>query len=207
MENWNMPEVTTILLAGVGGQGTILVSSILSKGLVASGRDVKTSEIHGMAQRGGSVSTQVRFGEKVYSPIVGRGGADILVGFETMEAARWTPFLKPGGKIIVNELEIPPMPVLMGRAEYPKGLLDVLRARFDTTIVNAREIADEIGVPRVMNVVLFGALVEASGLTDINWDIVIASTVKPAFLDANLAAYRAGRRAAKARPVALAATA
>jgi indolepyruvate ferredoxin oxidoreductase beta subunit len=160
-----MSEVTSILLVGVGGQGTILVSSILSQGLVTSGFDVKTSEIHGMAQRGGSVSTHVRFGEKVYSPIVGRGGADILIGFEAMEAARWTPFLKPGGKVVVNDLEIPPSPVLMGRAEYPKGLIEILRARFDTTVVEASRVADNMGAPRVMNVVLFGAFVEASGLT------------------------------------------
>jgi indolepyruvate ferredoxin oxidoreductase beta subunit len=189
-----MPEVTSILLVGVGGQGTILVSSILSKGLVAAGHDVKMSEIHGMAQRGGSVSTQVRFGDKVWSPIVGRGGADIVVAFEVMEAARWLPYLKPGGKVIVNDMEIPPAPVLMGRAEYPKGLLDVIRARFNTTVVNARRIADGIGVPRVMNVVLFGALVEVGALTAIDWEVVIAGTVKPAFLDANIAAYRAGRR-------------
>ncbi|HUO99611.1 MAG TPA: indolepyruvate oxidoreductase subunit beta [Rhizomicrobium sp.] len=196
-----MPEVTSILLVGVGGQGTILVSSILSKGLVAAGYDVKMSEIHGMAQRGGSVSTQVRFGAKVHSPIVGRGGADILVAFETMEAARWLPFLKPGGKVIVNDLEIPPAPVLMGRAAYPKGLLDILRARFDATVVNAHRLAEEAGTPRVMNVVLFGALVEAAGLTGIDWEAVIASTVKPAFLDANIAAFRAGCRAAKAKAV------
>jgi len=204
-----MPDVTSILLVGVGGQGTILVGSILSKGLVQAGRDVKTSEIHGMAQRGGSVSTQVRFGDKVYSPIIGRGGADFLVGFEAMEAARWVPYLKPGGRIVVNDLEIPPSPVLMGRAQYPKDLLDVLRTRFDTTIVKAGQIAEEIGVPRVMNAVLLGAFVEIAALTDIAWEIVIAATVKPQFLDANIAAYLAGRRAARnaKRTVVLAATA
>jgi indolepyruvate ferredoxin oxidoreductase, beta subunit len=204
-----MPEVTSILLVGVGGQGTILVSSIISKGLMESGYDVKTSEIHGMAQRGGSVSTQVRFGNKVHSPIVGRGGADFLVGFEVMESARWTPYLKPGGKIVVNDLEIAPAPVLMGRAAYPKGLTDILCARFDTTVVKADRIAKEIGAPRVMNVVLLGAFVEVSALTAIDWESVIAGTVKPAFLDANIAAYRAGRRAAKAaaRTFELAATA
>ena len=204
-----MPEVKSILLVGVGGQGTILAGAVLAKGLVASGRDVKTSEIHGMAQRGGSVSTQVRFGAKVHSPIIGRGGADYLVGFEAMEAARAIHFLKPGGKIIVNDLQIPPAPVLMGRTEYPKGLTDLLRARFDATIINAGRIAEGIGVPRVMNMVLFGAFVEASRLTDIDWDAVIAASVKPAFLDANIAAYRAGRRAAKeaGRPLELAASA
>jgi len=126
-----------------------------------------------------------------------------------MEAARWVPYLKPGAKIIVNELEIPPLPVLMGRAQYPKGLLETLRARFDATIVKASEIAAEIGVPRVMNMVLLGAFVEVSGLTDINWEIVIAGTAKPQFLDANIAAYLAGRRAARnaKRTVVLAATA
>jgi indolepyruvate ferredoxin oxidoreductase beta subunit len=203
-----MPKVTSILLVGVGGQGTILISSIIAKGLVQSGHDVKTSEIHGMAQRGGSVSTQVRFGEKVHSPIVGRGGADFLVGFEAMEAARWIPWLKPGGKIIVNDLEIPPAPVLMGRAEYPKGLLGILSSRFNTTVVEAGRLAEEIGVPRVMNMVLFGAFVEVSALTDINWETVIAGTVKPQFLAANIAALRAGRREAKAakRTIKLAAT-
>jgi len=204
-----MPETTSILLVGVGGQGTLLVSSILSRGLVASGRDVKTSEIHGMAQRGGSVSTQVRFGAKVHSPIIGRGGADFLVGFEAMEAARWTPWLKPGARIVVNDLEIPPAPVLMGRASYPSGLVDVLRARFDATVVKAHAIADEIGAPRVMNVVLLGAFVEASGLTDIDWESVIAGTVKPEFREPNIAAFKAGRRAARSakRAVELAATA
>lgn len=194
-----MSDVTSILLVGVGGQGTILVSSILSKGLVQAGYDVKMSEVHGMAQRGGSVSTQVRFGKKVYSPIVGHGGADVLVAFEVMEAARWLPFLKPAAKVIVNDMEIPPAPVLMGRAEYPKGLLDVLSARFDTTIVNAQRIAAQIGAPRVMNVVLFGALVEAGALRAIDWEAVIAGTVKPAFIDANIAAYRAGRRLAESQ--------
>lgn len=204
-----MPETTSVLLVGVGGQGTILVSAILSRGLIAAGHDVKTSEIHGMAQRGGSVSTQVRFGEKVWSPIVGRGGADYLVGFEAMEAARWIPWLKPGAKVIVNDLEIPPSPVLMGRAAYPKGLIEALRTRYPTTVVNARAIADEIGVPRVMNVALLGAFAEVSGLSGIGWEIAIAGTVKPAFLDANIAAFEAGRRAAKAavRTPELAATA
>lgn len=204
-----MPEVTSILLVGVGGQGTILVSSILSKGLIGAGYDVKASEIHGMAQRGGSVSTQVRFGEKVYSPIVGRGGADILVGFEAMEAARWVPFLKPSGKIIVNDLAVPPAPVLMGRAQYPSGLTDILRARFDTTVVEGSRIAQELGAPRVANVVLFGALVVVGGLVGIDWEAVLADTVKPQFLDTNIAAFRAGRSAALAapRPAKLAATA
>ncbi len=188
-----MPEVTNIMLVGVGGQGTILVSTILSKGIVASGRDVKMSEVHGMAQRGGSVSTQVRFGDTVYSPIIGEGSADVLVSFEAMEALRWLDFLKPNGKVIVNDLEIPSTPILMGRLDYPKGVIQTLSSKIDTTVVKALDIATELGNPRVMNLVLFGALIEAIGLTDIEWEQIIASTVKKAFVDINIAAYRAGR--------------
>ena len=190
-----MREATSIMLVGVGGQGTVLVSSILSKGLMAAGRDVKMSEIHGMAQRGGSVCTQVRYGDVVHSPIVGKGGADALVAFETMEALRWIEFVKPSGKVIVNDYRIPSAPILMGQRDYPKDVIEILRSKVDTTVIGALDIATKIGNPRVMNVVLFGALVEAIGLTDIDWEPAISSTVKAATLDLNLAAYRAGRRA------------
>ncbi len=118
-----MKETKNILFVGVGGQGTILVSKILTAGLMKAGYDVKMSEVHGMAQRGGSVSTQVRYGKKVYSPIIGRGQADILVAFEKMEAARWSEFLKPDGIVIVNNYEIPSLPIAIGKAEYPQGIL------------------------------------------------------------------------------------
>ena len=190
-----MPEVTNLLLAGVGGQGTILASTILAKGLVAAGRDVKMSEVHGMAQRGGSVTTQVRYGDTVYSPIIGRGSADVLVAFEAMEAMRWIEFLKPGGKLVVNEQKIPSAPILMGRTGYPNEVLDRLKAKVDTYPLKASEIALGLGNLKAQNVVLFGALVEALALTDIDWEDVIAHTVKPAFVDLNLAAYRAGREA------------
>jgi indolepyruvate ferredoxin oxidoreductase beta subunit len=190
-----MHEATSIMLVGVGGQGTVLVSSVLSKGLVAAGRDVKMSEIHGMAQRGGSVCTQVRFGDVVHSPIVGKGGADVLVSFEIMEALRWIDFVKPSGKVIVNDFRIPSAPILMGQRDYPKDVIEILMSKVDTTVIGALDIATTIGNPRVMNLVLFGALVEAIGLTDIDWELAISSTVKAATLDLNLAAYRAGRRA------------
>ena len=190
-----MHESTSIMLAGVGGQGTVLVSTILSKGLVAAGRDVKMSEIHGMAQRGGSVCTQVRYGDIVHSPIVGKGGADVLVSFEIMETLRWIEFVKPGGKVIVNDFRIPSAPILMGQRDYPKDVIEILRSKVDTTVIGALDIATKIGNPRVMNLVLFGALVEAIGLTDIDWEPAISSTVKAATLDLNLAAYHAGRRA------------
>ena len=188
-----MPDVTNVMLVGVGGQGTILVSNILSKGIVASGSDVKMSEIHGMAQRGGSVSTQVRYGKNVYSPIIGRGEADVLVSFEAMEALRWLDYMKPKGKVIVNDMEIPSAPILSGKLDYPKGVLDIVKSKIDTTVVKALEIATKLGNPRAMNVVLFGALVEAIGLTNIEWEPIIASTVKKDFVDVNLAAYKAGR--------------
>ena len=118
-----MADVMNILLVGVGGQGTILASKILSAGLITAGYDVKMSEIHGMSQRGGSVSTQVRFGKKVYSPIIGKGEADVLVAFEEMEALRYLENLKPDGKIVVNDYKQPSAPILMGKFDYPEGVL------------------------------------------------------------------------------------
>jgi indolepyruvate ferredoxin oxidoreductase, beta subunit len=190
-----MRETKSLLLVGVGGQGTVLVTTILSKGLVAAGYDVKMAEVHGMAQRGGSVSTQVRYGDRVYSPIVGRGGADALVSFETMEALRWIEYLRPGGKVIVNDFRIASVPILMGLRDYPDNVLNILKACADTTVIEASDIAVKLGNPRVMNLVLFGALVESVALSGVDWEPVIRSSVKPAFIDANLAAFRAGRSA------------
>ena len=124
-----MSEVKNILLVGVGGQGTILASKILTSGLIKAGYDVKMSEIHGMSQRGGSVSTQVRYGEKVYSPIVGKGSADVIVAFEEMEALRWLDHLKIGGKMVINDYRIQPVPVNLGVAEYPEGIIDHLKEK------------------------------------------------------------------------------
>ena len=145
--------------------------------------------------RGGSVSTQVRWGDAVYSPIIGRGGADIMVSFEAMEGLRWLEFLKPGGKLVVNKQKIPSAPILMGRRDYPDDVLDVLRDKADTTVVDAVGIAEGLGNIRALNVVLFGALVEAMKLDEIEWEPVISALVKPAFRDLNLRAYRAGREA------------
>lgn len=190
-----MRETRSLLLVGVGGQGTVLVTTILSKGLVMAGFDVKMAEVHGMAQRGGSVSTQVRYGDAVFSPIVGRGGADALVAFETMEALRWIEYLRPGGKVIVNDHRIASAPILMGQRDYPEGVLGILNACADTTVIAASDIAVGIGNPKVMNLVLFGALVEAMALDGVDWEPVIRDSVKPAFVEANLEAFRAGREA------------
>lgn len=190
-----MNDVKSILLVGVGGQGTILASKILTQGLIENGYDVKMSEVHGMSQRSGSVSTQVRFGVKVYSPIIGEGTADILVSFEEMEAARYAHFLKKDGKAVVNTYRIPSMPILTGNQDYPDDIIGMLRQRVSTMALDATGIAEKVGNPKSANVVLLGALVKAMGLTDIDWDPIIAKTVKPAFIDVNRKAFAAGMAA------------
>lgn len=180
------------MLVGVGGQGTILASKLLTTGLMEAGYDVKMSEIHGMSQRGGSVSSQVRYGEKVQSPVIELGGADILVSFEMMEALRWLEYLKPNGKIVVNDYKIPSAPILSGKVDYPEGILDTLKASAQTTVINAAEIAKEIGNPKTMNIVLLGALIKAMNLTEIDWEKIIRDNVKPAFVELNVKALKAG---------------
>jgi indolepyruvate ferredoxin oxidoreductase, beta subunit len=190
-----MSDVKNILLVGVGGQGTILVGKLLSTGLMEAGYDVKMSEVHGMAQRGGSVSNQVRYGKKVASPLIGLGQADILVSFETMEALRWLDYLKPEGKVLVNDYRIPSAPILTGDVEYPEGVFEILKGVADTSVVGAAEMAREVGAVKAMNVVLLGALVKCMGLTGIDWREVIRKTVKPAMVSVNILAFDAGMKA------------
>ncbi|MBU2699602.1 indolepyruvate ferredoxin oxidoreductase beta subunit [Sporomusaceae bacterium BoRhaA] len=190
-----MAQTKNVLLVGVGGQGTILVGKILSSGLVNAGFDVKMSEVHGMAQRGGSVSNQVRYGEKVYSPIISKGQADILVAFESMEALRWLEYLNPKGKVVVNDYQIPSAPILMGKQDYPEGVLDILKEKADTSVVKAAKLAQELGNIKSMNIVLFGALVKGMQLTNINWEQVIKNNVKPKTVEVNIKAFRAGLNA------------
>jgi len=190
-----MSEVKNILLVGVGGQGTILVGKILSNGLLQAGFDVKMSEVHGMAQRGGSVSNQVRYGKEVFSPIIDKGQADILVAFETMEAVRWSPYLKKGGQLVVNDYRIPSAPILSGQADYPEGLIEALKAQADTTVIKAGDMAEALGNPKAMNIVLFGAMVKKMKLDDIDWIAQIKDNVKPAFVDLNVKAFKAGQDA------------
>lgn len=187
-----MSDVKSVLFVGVGGQGTILASKILTIGLIENGYDVKMSEVHGMSQRGGSVSTQVRFGSKVYSPIIGEGSADILVSFEEMEAARYAKFLKKDGKIVVNTSRIPSMPILSGACQYPEGVLDALKEKVPVMALDATQIASDLGNPKSANVVLLGALIQAMELHDIDWKSIIAKTVKKNFVDINLQAFEAG---------------
>ena len=192
-----MSDVKSILMVGVGGQGTILAGKILSRGLMAAGYDVKMSEVHGMAQRGGSVSNQVRFGEKVFSPIIGKGQADILVAFETMEAMRWLEYLKPSGLVVVNDFRIPSGPILIGQCDYPDQILESLRAKVGVTVIRAGEIAAGLGNVRAMNMVLLGAVVEGMNLTRIDFAGEIERNVKPATVAVNLAAFQAGMAAVR----------
>lgn len=190
-----MSKTKNILLVGVGGQGTILASKILSNGLIQAGYDVKMSEIHGMSQRGGNVSTQVRYGEKVYSPIVGEGDADVIVAFEKMEALRWLGYLKKDGKMVVNDYEIPSVPILMGVAAYPPHILEELEAKANVSVFRAGELAESLGNAKAMNVILLGALVKALDLAEdpcIDWGRAVRENVKPAFAELNEKAFRLG---------------
>lgn len=190
-----MAEIKNILLVGVGGQGTILASKILSTALVEAGYDVKMSEVHGMAQRGGSVTTQIRYGEKVFSPIIGKGEADVMVCFEKMEALRWLEFVKPDARIVINDFEIPSAPILVGKEPYPAGIIEDLSGKTEVSVFKAADIAKELGNPKAMNIVLLGALVKAMCIEDMDWDRYISMNVKKGFEELNIKAFRAGMAA------------
>jgi len=191
-----MNNVKSILFVGVGGQGTILASKLLSEGLMKFGFDVKMSEVHGMAQRGGSVTTQVRFGEKVYSPLIEKGKADAIVAFEKSEAARYIDYLKKDGHLIVNDYEIHPVTVLIGNDKYPENLTERLKAAaYNTIIVDAAKIAEELGNIKAQNVVLLGAVIKALKLENINWNEVIESIVPSKAIELNLRALSKGIKA------------
>ena len=186
-----------IMIVGVGGQGTLLAGKLLGHVLMAQGYDVKVSEVHGMSQRGGSVVTYVRFGEKVYSPVIDRGEADIIVSFEKLEAARWLEYLKPGGQIITNIQEIEPMPVITGAAEYPKQLVEKMQAA--GAKVDAKDflaIAEDAGRAKAVNIALMGRL---SGyfpeIPDEEWQQALEACVPPKFLELNKKAFEMGKSA------------
>lgn len=185
---------TTVLLAGVGGQGTILASDVLAKVAAAAGLDVKLSEVHGMSQRGGSVDTVVRFGDRVHSPLADEGMVDVLIAFELLEGARWAHFVKCGGGIFVNTRKIAPLPVMIGDAEYPGGLEAALEEA-GAVLLDADALACEAGSPRSANVVMLGALSTALGFEEETWRDVIAARVPPATCEANLKAFDLGRAA------------
>lgn len=187
-------SVTTVMLAGVGGQGTILAGDVLAKVAVAEGHDVKLSEVHGMAQRGGSVDTVVRFGDVVYSPIVDRGVADHLIAFETIEAARCLPFLRPGGRLVVNRRVIAPLHVLIGDLPAPDDLEPAL-AMHGAVFLDAEALACEAGSPRSANIVLMGAASYGLPFGESSWEEVIRERVPGPTVEANLRAFALGRAA------------
>ena len=188
-----MSKVCSIMIVGVGGQGSLLASKLLGQILLDEGYDVKVSEVHGMSQRGGSVVTYVRFGEKVYSPIITDGEADFIVSFEKLEAARYAGCLAPGGRIIVNTQEIDPMPVLIGKAAYPTDILSELTAK-DVALdaIDALSLAESAGSTKAVNIVLMGRLARYLGIPREKWEGAIRSGVKPKFVDVNLRAFALG---------------
>jgi len=182
----------SILLVGVGGQGTILASKLLTTGLMEAGYDVKMSEIHGMSQRGGSVSSQVRYGEKVESPVIELGSADILVSFEKMEALRYLNYIKPEGKVVVNDFEINSMPILSGKADYPQNALKVLQEKANTIVIDAAAEAEKLGNQKVMNMILLGTIIKAMGLEEIDWEKILKDNIKEKLVDVNIKALNVG---------------
>ncbi len=185
-------RVKNIMIVGVGGQGTLLTSRILGNLAVRRGYDVKLSEVHGMAQRGGSVVTFVRYGEQVAEPIVEEGQADVLIAFERLEALRYLHFLKEDGVVIVNDWRIDPITVVTGAAAYPEGILDMLGEARRTIVVEATKTAKEMGAPRAFNVVVLGAAARYVGFGKEDWLKVIEETVPPKTVEVNLRAFEAG---------------
>ena len=185
-------ETKSIMIVGVGGQGTLLTSRILGKLAINANYDVKLSEVHGMAQRGGSVVTFVRYGENVAEPIVEAGQADVLIAFERLEALRYLHFLKKDGVIIVNDQRIDPITVVTGAAEYPEGILDTLKAAHTTYSIDAMAEAKKLGNTKAFNVIVLGMAAQHMDYSKEAWLDVIASTVPPKTVDINLKAFEIG---------------
>ena len=189
-------ETKNIMIVGVGGQGTLLASKLLGRMLLTAGYDVKVSEVHGMSQRGGSVVTYVRWGDKVYSPIIDKGQADFILSFELLEAARWTEYLKPGGKLITNTQQINPMPVITGAAGYPQGLeAKMAAAGVGLVAIDALALAEEAGSSKAVNIVLMGRLSKWFDFPEEQWLTAIEESVPPKFLEMNKKAFHLGREA------------
>ena len=183
-----------IMIVGVGGQGSLLASKLLGQILLSAGYDVKVSEVHGMSQRGGSVVTYVRFGDKVYSPVIDKGEADYIVSFELLEAARYVEFLKPGGHIVVNTQQIDPMPVITGNAEYPQNLLEKMKtsgAQVDA--FDALAVANEAGSSKAVNIALMGRLSTKFDFTEEQWINALEKCVPERFVELNKKAFALGR--------------
>ena len=188
----NYMETKNIMIVGVGGQGTLLTSRVLGGITTAAGYDVKLSEVHGMAQRGGSVVTYVRYGDKVNEPIVEEGQADVLIAFEKLEAMRYAHFLKKDGVLIVNNQEIAPMTVVTGNATYPEGIIETLKEKYNVIDIDAMAKAREIGNTRCFNVIILGVAARSMDFTKEQWLDVIANTVPQKTIEINQKAFIAG---------------
>lgn len=187
-------QITNVLMSGVGGQGILLASEILSEAAMLAGFDVKKSEIHGMSQRGGCVVSHVRYGRQVFSPIVPEGEGDILFGFELMETCRSLPLLKPGGAVVANDLRISPPSVLMGQEPYPEGLVERIKARFpDFQLLDGQHVAEQAGNVRAANTVLLGAVSKRLNIAEQFWMQALEKMVPPKALDVNRKAFQLGR--------------
>lgn len=185
---------TNIMIVGVGGQGSLLASKLLGHLLLKQGLDVKVSEVHGMSQRGGNVVTYVKFGDKIYSPVIGKGEADFVVSFETLEAARWVSSLKPEGRIIVSRQQIDPMPVLVGQAEYPVELAEKIRALgFVVQEIDGLALAEQAGNSKSVNLVLMGVLSKYFDFPEAAWQEAIEACVPAKVLEINRRAFALGR--------------
>lgn len=189
-------ETKNIMIVGVGGQGSLLASKMLGSLLLSQGYDVKVSEVHGMSQRGGSVVTYVRYGDKVASPVIDKGEADYIVSFELLEAARWLPFLKKDGQIVTNVQQIDPMPVITGAAEYPENLVEKLNesgAKVDA--IDCVKLAEEAGSVKAVNLVLMGRLSHYFDLPEEAWMDALEANVPPKFVELNKKAFALGKNA------------
>ena len=185
-----------IMIVGVGGQGSLLASKLLGRLLLTKGYDIKVSEVHGMSQRGGSVVTYVRFGEKVYSPVIDKGEADYIVSFELLEAARWSEYLREGGKVITNTQQINPMPVITGAAQYPDELAKkMLEKGITVDQLDALTLAEQAGSAKAVNIVLMGHLSRSFDFTLEEWMDAIEKSVPAKFLELNKKAFLLGREA------------
>lgn len=183
-----------IMIVGVGGQGSLLASKLLGHLLLTEGYDVKVSEVHGMSQRGGSVVTYVRFGDKVYSPIIDKGEADFIVSFEKLEAARYVEYLKEDGGIVTNTQEVDPMPVITGAAEYPESLVEKMEALgIKVDAMDCLSLANEAGSSKAVNIVLMGRLSKYFDIPVEKWEKAITACVPEKFVDVNLKAFKLGR--------------
>ena len=191
-------ETKSVMIVGVGGQGSLLASRLLGNVLLAQGYDVKVSEVHGMSQRGGSVVTYVKYGDKVYSPVIEKGEADAVISFELLEAARCLPYLKKGGHLITSTQQIDPMPVITGKAEYPTDLVDKIKAAgADIVAVDALSLAEQAGTAKASNVVLMGVLASRMDYPEELWQKALEQCVPPKFLELNKKAFELGKNAAK----------